>query len=86
VIRVAEEHRNAYGARVECSWREWDLLNNRQVKVLRVCKSPFETIDGKPRKKPGGTPEQDAKGVGCAGARAPFEDSGRATQDKFSFC
>ena len=24
------------------SWREWDIKNNRQVKVFRVCEDPFE--------------------------------------------
>jgi len=56
VVRVGEEQslKDDGSMRVEYSWRVWDLLNNRQVQVLRVCKSPFETVDGKesPRKKP----------------------------------
>jgi hypothetical protein len=24
------------------SWREWDLVMNREVRTLRVCKDPFE--------------------------------------------
>ena len=24
------------------SWREWDIRNNRQVKILRICDDPFE--------------------------------------------
>src|SRR5215510_11378225 len=27
------------------SWREWDLLANREVRVLRVCESPFEEYE-----------------------------------------
>lgn len=55
VVRVGEEQpREVDGTmHVEYSWRDWDLVNNRQIQVLRVCKSPFETVDGKvlPRRK-----------------------------------
>ena len=27
------------------SWREWDLANNREVHIARVCKSPFEAFE-----------------------------------------
>jgi hypothetical protein len=49
VVRVGEEQpREADGSmQVEYSWREWDLVNNRQLQVLRVCNSPFEEVDGK---------------------------------------
>lgn len=49
VVRIGEEQPpKADGSvRVEYSWREWDLLTNRQVQVLWVCKSPFETLEGK---------------------------------------
>jgi hypothetical protein len=56
VIKVGEEQppKPDGSTQVEYSWREWDLLNNRHIRLLRVCKSPFETVDGKepPRKKP----------------------------------
>src|SRR5207248_741974 len=54
VVKVGEEQpREPDGSMgVEYSWREWDLLKNCQVRILRVCQSPFETIDGKdPRPK-----------------------------------
>ena len=35
--------------RVVYSWREWDLLANRELRVLRVCEDPFEEY-GTPRK------------------------------------
>jgi len=31
---------------VQYSWREWDLRTNREVGVLRVCRSPSENPDG----------------------------------------
>lgn len=48
VIKVAEEsptaRTNSTGGWVDTiySWREWDLLNNREIRVVRVCKDPFE--------------------------------------------
>src|SRR5258707_15348245 len=51
IILVGEEQPRVDGsAHVEFSWREWDLVNNRQIQVLRVCKSPFETLNGKERR------------------------------------
>ena len=48
VCKVGEEQpADAGGAvRVEYTWREWDLANNREVRVLRVCGSPFEPLEG----------------------------------------
>jgi len=53
---------------VEYSWREWDLLNNREARVLRVCQSSFENVDGTARQEslsvpwaaaePGGAPNR----------------------------
>jgi len=27
------------------SWREWDIINNKQVRMIRVCKDPFEPYE-----------------------------------------
>jgi hypothetical protein len=27
------------------SWREWDLTHNQEVRLIRVCGSPFEPFD-----------------------------------------
>lgn len=44
VLQAAEEGPpDAAGTiRVTYSWREWDISNNREVRVIRVCKNPFE--------------------------------------------
>jgi hypothetical protein len=48
VIKVAEEsstaRTNSTGVWVDTlySWREWDLPSNREIRVVRVCKDPFE--------------------------------------------
>ena len=41
--RLTQVHRAMY------SWREWDLRNNREIAVLRDCRSPFENPDGTKR-------------------------------------
>jgi hypothetical protein len=41
--RSTQVHRSMY------SWREWDLRNNREIAVLRDCRSPFENPDGTKR-------------------------------------
>jgi hypothetical protein len=53
VLQVGEEQPpDARGAvRAEYSWREWDLAHNREVRVLRVCQSSFENLDGTARRK-----------------------------------
>lgn len=53
---------------VQYSWREWDLRTNREVGVVRVCRSPSENPDGtrRPSKRvpwlataePGRTPDR----------------------------
>jgi hypothetical protein len=48
LVRVGEEQPpDAAGSvHVEYTWREWDLVRNRQVRVLRVCGAPFEPFVG----------------------------------------
>ena len=48
VIKVAEVSPFTNGASI-CvySWREWNLLTNHEVRLLRVCKEPFEPFKGK---------------------------------------
>ncbi len=33
---------------VEChySWREWDLINNREIRRVKDCVNPFDPVDG----------------------------------------
>src|SRR5215510_1450243 len=33
--------------RVTYSWREWDLISNREVRVLKICNDPFEPLTGR---------------------------------------
>lgn len=40
IIRVAEGD-----ARVSYSWRQWDLLSNKEIRTIRVCECPFESFD-----------------------------------------
>lgn len=43
-IKVAEE-RPPYSAgtiRVHYSWREWDLVRNKQIRIVQECESPFD--------------------------------------------
>jgi hypothetical protein len=45
IIKVAEgdaPEGSPNGVRYIYSWREWSLLTNGEVRVLRVCASPFE--------------------------------------------
>ncbi len=47
VIQVAEGDVPVGAPRVHYtySWREWDLQHNREVRLLAVCKSPFDKYD-----------------------------------------
>jgi hypothetical protein len=47
ILQVGEEKPpNAAGTvRVTYSWREWDVLNNKEVRTIRVCDDPFETLE-----------------------------------------
>jgi hypothetical protein len=49
ILKVGEEQPpDARGAvHVEYTWREWDLVGNRQVRLIRVCAEPFEQFEGK---------------------------------------
>ena len=51
ILNVGEEHPpDASGfCDVRYSWREWDLIANRQVRLLRTCADPFERFDRDPR-------------------------------------
>jgi hypothetical protein len=40
ILRIGEGH-----ARVTYSWREWDVANNQEVRLIRVCKNPFEPFE-----------------------------------------
>src|SRR5262249_35925237 len=53
IIKVAENTPPTNGATL-CvySWREWNLTNNTEVRLLRVCKEPFEPFTGKRIKLP----------------------------------
>ena len=48
ILRIAEGDapRESYEVKYEYSWREWDLLNNKQIELLQVCNDPFEVFDG----------------------------------------
>src|SRR5687767_494747 len=47
IIRVGEEQPPEAGGHVhvEYSWREWDLNQNREIRVIRHCADPFEPYD-----------------------------------------
>jgi hypothetical protein len=52
VIKVAENsppQTNGTTISTTCgySWREWSLISNAEVRVLRVCKEPFEPFTGR---------------------------------------
>jgi hypothetical protein len=52
VIKVAEiglPQTNGNSIWTPCvySWREWNLTTNGEIRVLRVCKEPFEPFTGK---------------------------------------
>ncbi|MEM8947648.1 MAG: hypothetical protein AAGD11_20930 [Planctomycetota bacterium] len=40
VIKVAEGE-----WRVTYSWRQWDVLSNKEIRLIRVCECPFESFD-----------------------------------------
>lgn len=46
-LQIAEGNAPANSARVSYaySWREWDIRNNREIKLLRMCKDPFEPFE-----------------------------------------
>ncbi len=46
VVQVAEGNRppGSFSVSYVYSWRRWDLSSNRELAVLRVCKSPFEPL------------------------------------------
>jgi hypothetical protein len=46
VIKVSEDvPLEKSFSRCVYSWREWDLLANREVRLFRVCHSPFEDFE-----------------------------------------
>jgi hypothetical protein len=53
IIKVAEQTPPTNGRSV-CiySWREWSLATNAEVRLIRVCKEPFEPYKGKRVKIP----------------------------------
>ncbi len=46
LLQIGEEGpRDLAGAmHVTYSWREWDVENNREIRVIRVCENPFEAF------------------------------------------
>lgn len=44
IIKVAEEEAPTASPmiRIIYSWREWSLLTNREVRLVRICADPFE--------------------------------------------
>ena len=48
VIKVAESPPATSNNRpVTYSWREWNMTNNQQVRIVRMCSEPFEPFSGK---------------------------------------
>ena len=52
VIKVAEgqppqTNGNTASTAIVYSWREWNMTSNSEVRVLRVCKEPFEPYRGR---------------------------------------
>jgi hypothetical protein len=47
VLQIGEEGiPDATGAlQVHYSWREWDVLNNQQLRMIRECDNPFESFE-----------------------------------------
>ena len=51
IVKVGEmevpQHKAGPGGFRRCvySWREWDLLVNREIRMIRVCEDPFEAYD-----------------------------------------
>lgn len=46
ILQIAEGDRPPHSFSVSYiySWRRWDLVANKELAVLRVCKSPFEPL------------------------------------------
>ena len=47
IIKVAEVFSTNGGTTCVYSWREWNLSTNAEVRLLRICKEPFEPFTGK---------------------------------------
>ena len=48
IIKVAEDCPSAdRHSSVVYSWRKWDLRQNKEIQILRICKDPFEPFDHK---------------------------------------
>ena len=47
VLKVGEESVRSQSGRVRVvySWREWDLARNKEVRLIRICETPFEPLD-----------------------------------------
>lgn len=47
ILKVAEMSKPDETNSRKCiySWREWDILKNKQVRMIRVCKDPFEPYE-----------------------------------------
>jgi len=47
ILKVAEMSKPDETNSRQCiySWREWDILKNKQVRMIRVCKDPFEPYE-----------------------------------------
>ena len=47
IIKVGEEcPRNEAGVvRVTYTWRQWSLENNSEIRIIQVCRSPFEEFE-----------------------------------------
>ena len=44
ILKVAESDTTNYAmaCHIEYSWRLWDLNNNKQISILKICESPFD--------------------------------------------
>lgn len=52
-VGIATETTNGTMIRndIAYSWREWNLFSNRTERILRICKDPFDPLEGeRPRK------------------------------------
>jgi len=47
ILQIGEEGLpdSAGSMHVTYSWRVWDVLNNQEVRLIRVCKHPFESFE-----------------------------------------
>jgi hypothetical protein len=47
IIKVGEKQPSddMDSAKMEYTWQEWDLINNQEVRVFRVCAKPFEPFE-----------------------------------------